>query len=1262
MAKITFNELSATPTPPDSGLISMYAKTDGVVYVLSALGVETAIGSADGITSLTGDVTGTGPGAAATVVISVGGQSAANIATATLLANAATPANTFSEIVRRDSSGNFVASTITANLNGNAATATSSLTSVNWSGSLGGDVNGTQSTTVVISVGGSSAANIHAAEILANAATSANTGNQIVRRDASGNFAAAVITANLIGNVTGNASGSAASFTGSLAGDVTGTQGATAIASTVVTGKLLTGYVVGSNIALSATDSILQAFEKLQGQIGATVGSSITSLTGDVTATGPGAAAATVTGIQGFAVTNSVPSDTQILVWNSTASKYQLVSLSSDASMNHSGAVTVLSVGGSSAANIHSAEVLANAATASNTASQIVRRDSSGNFVASTITANLVGNVTGAASLNVLKSGDTMTGALTINVLSADALLVGANTLVVDTNDNRVGINQPTPAQALDVIGNGLFSGTVTASNVSGSNTGDITILNTNSIHLTLTGQQLSANLQLSSDAADVSSILASVSIHANGLFVEVPVDVPVQIGTSNGVGSSPSGARADHVHAHGNQTSPTLHAVATETANGFMSAADKTKLDTISPTVGTDAQILISNGTVFAPQTVSGDITLTDTGVTTISVGAVTDTKASLANKPAVAVVATANIGLSGFQTIDGVTTADNTLVLCTAQTTPAQNGPWQAHVGAWTRPSWYPTGGTTQSFQFITTLVRLGTTYAGSVWRQTTAAPITIDTTPTTWVTTRFALSASTVTGILPNANTTADSADTANAIVTRDASGNFAATMITSNLTGNVTGNVSGSSSTFTGSLAGDVAGTQSATLIQANVVSNSKLAQMAAHTLKGNNTGATANPSDLSVANVAAMLLYVTTVGAIDGNGAAANGLSIDAANNIYAQSASVSAPGMVNISTQSFAGNKTFTGTLAVTNTALAALSVNSTDFVVDGTNHAVGIGTAPATNAVLDIVNSSGVTKGVQVTGYGSNVGFRGRQAAGTIGSPSATVAGTTLTFFSGRGYGTSAFAASSTGIINIVADETFSTTSMATYISFSTTPTTTTTSSERMRINSTGRILVGTTTDNGVELMQINGGMVVTGSAGSGYTGHNSQSAAPGTPTSGFRLFSDSIGRFAWKGTNGFVRTFDGSANTADRIYVLPDTNDQIATAQMTTALKTAVVALVDGANIATDASKGNTFTVTLAGNRNLSAPTNPVDGQKITYRITQDATGGRTLSFDPVFTFGLDIISVVLSSGANKTDYIGCIYNAAQSKWNVVAVSKGF
>jgi hypothetical protein len=59
---------------------------------------------------------------------------------------------------------------------------------------------------------------------------STNTVSTLVQRDASGNFAAGTITANL----TGNVSGSAASFTGSLSGEVTGTQSATIVASGVI--------------------------------------------------------------------------------------------------------------------------------------------------------------------------------------------------------------------------------------------------------------------------------------------------------------------------------------------------------------------------------------------------------------------------------------------------------------------------------------------------------------------------------------------------------------------------------------------------------------------------------------------------------------------------------------------------------------------------------------------------------------------------------------------------------------------------------------------------------------------------------------------------------------------------------------------------------------------------------------------------------------------------------------------------------------------
>lgn len=54
----------------------------------------------------------------------------------------------------------------------------------------------------------------------------------------------------------------------------------------------------------------------------------------------------------------------------------------------------------------------------------------------------------------------------------------------------------------------------------------------------------------------------------------------PVTIGTSNSLGAANSFARSDHIHAHGAQTDPTLHAVATTLENGFMSSSDKTKLD----------------------------------------------------------------------------------------------------------------------------------------------------------------------------------------------------------------------------------------------------------------------------------------------------------------------------------------------------------------------------------------------------------------------------------------------------------------------------------------------------------------------------------------------------------------------------------------------------------------------------------------------------------------------------------------------------------
>lgn len=52
-----------------------------------------------------------------------------------------------------------------------------------------------------------------------------------------------------------------------------------------------------------------------------------------------------------------------------------------------------------------------------------------------------------------------------------------------------------------------------------------------------------------------------------------------------------------------------------------------------------------------------------------------------------------------------------------------------------------------------------------------------------------------------------------------------------------------------------------------------------------------------------------------------------------------------------------------------------------------------------------------------------------------------------------------------------------------------------------------------------------------------------------PSAPNSGFSLFAQSSSNaLGWIGANGFTRTLDGTANTASRIYTLPDKSGTIA------------------------------------------------------------------------------------------------------------------
>jgi hypothetical protein len=65
------------------------------------------------------------------------------------------------------------------------------------------------------------------------------------------------------------------------------------------------------------------------------------------------------------------------------------------------------------------------------------------------------------------------------------------------------------------------------------------------------------------------------------------------------------------------------------------------------------------------------------------------------------------------------------------------------------------------------------------------------------------------------------------------------------------------------------------------------------------------------------------------------------------------------------------------------------------------------------------------------------------------------------------------------------------------------------------------------------------------------------------------------------------------------------------------------AIVALTDGTTIASDVSQGLVYSVTLAGNRTLSNPTNLVAGKQWKVLVKQDTTGSRTLAYGTLYYF---------------------------------------
>jgi hypothetical protein len=104
------------------------------------------------------------------------------------------------------------------------------------------------------------------------------------------------------------------------------------------------------------------------------------------------------------------------------------------------------------------------------------------------------------------------------------------------------------------------------------------------------------------------------------------------------------------------------------------------------------------------------------------------------------------------------------------------------------------------------------------------------------------------------------------------------------------------------------------------------------------------------------------------------------------------------------------------------------------------------------------------------------------------------------------------------------------------------------------------------------------------------------------------------------------------------------------------------AVVVLTHAATIAVNASLGNDFRVTIAGNRTIAKPSNPVNGQQIIFQITQGPGGPFTITWGTGYEFSTGQPQPTLSTGAGQTDLLGFIYNAAHGQWLLAAFVNGF
>jgi hypothetical protein len=94
-----------------------------------------------------------------------------------------------------------------------------------------------------------------------------------------------------------------------------------------------------------------------------------------------------------------------------------------------------------------------------------------------------------------------------------------------------------------------------------------------------------------------------------------------------------------------------------------------------------------------------------------------------------------------------------------------------------------------------------------------------------------------------------------------------------------------------------------------------------------------------------------------------------------------------------------------------------------------------------------------------------------------------------------------------------------------------------------------------------------------------------------------------------------------------------------------------------------ATNALTGSIFLVSITGDLTLENPTNAIDGQALTWYLTQDSIGGHTIALDTKFVIPDKATTpLAWSTDPNKMDILVARYCQVLDKFLVVSMVGGY